>query len=145
MKLIIAGSRHLRIDRHFINSALIAFDLIGEITEIIHGDSGCVDLAGRDWGYEMNYLCGGETFTVTAFPAKWEDLDHPNTVIKTRSDGTQYNSAAGPIRNGEMADVGDRLMLIWDGKSKGSANMKKEMQLRKKPIYEIIMKGLSNG
>jgi hypothetical protein len=39
-----------------------------------------------------------------------------------------------------MAEEGDALLLIWDGESKGSANMKKEMLFKKKPIYEVILR-----
>ncbi len=52
----------------------------------------------------------------------------------------EHGKAAGPIRNRQMAEYADVLLLIWDGKSKGSANMKKEMQKLKKPIYEVILR-----
>jgi hypothetical protein len=41
------------------------------------------------------------------FPAKWD----------------KYGKAAGPLRNREMAAYADALILVWDGKSRGSANM----------------------
>ena len=34
-----------------------------------------------------------------------------------------YGKAAGPIRNEQMAQKADALILFWDGKSRGSANM----------------------
>ena len=46
---------------------------------------------------------------------------------------------AGPLRNKEMAKFADALILIWDGKSKGSASMKFEMEKLNKPIYEVIL------
>jgi hypothetical protein len=46
---------------------------------------------------------------------------------------------AGHLRNKQMADHGTHLLLIWDGLSKGSANMKAQMQKVDKPIYEIII------
>jgi hypothetical protein len=39
-----------------------------------------------------------------------------------------------------MADYADALLLIWDGESKGSANMKKNMEKQNKKVYEVILK-----
>ena len=58
-----------------------------------------------------------------------------------KAEWTIHGKAAGPIRNRKMAEYGDALLLIWDGTSKGSSNMKIEMEKRNKPIYEIIIKG----
>ncbi len=55
-------------------------------------------------------------------------------------DWEKHGKAAGPIRNKEMAEYADALLLIWDGKSRGSASMKKEMEKLEKPIYEVILK-----
>lgn len=38
-----------------------------------------------------------------------------------------------------MAEYGDALLLIWDGKSRGNASMKKEMQKQNKPIFEVVL------
>jgi hypothetical protein len=37
-----------------------------------------------------------------------------------------------------MAEYGDALLLIWDGKSKGSKNMKARMKGMQKPVFEVI-------
>lgn len=50
-----------------------------------------------------------------------------------------YGKSAGPKRNKEIAKNSDKLLLIWDGKSKGSKNCKKEFEKLNKPIYEIII------
>ena len=51
----------------------------------------------------------------------------------------EHGRAAGPIRNKIMASKADALLLIWDGKSRGSANMKKEMKDLGKPVFEIVI------
>lgn len=61
---------------------------------------------------------------LTKFPADWD----------------KFGKAAGHIRNKQMAEEADALLLIWDGESKGSANMKKEMLFKNKPVYEVILK-----
>jgi len=52
----------------------------------------------------------------------------------------EHGKAAGPIRNKQMANYGEKLLLIWDGESRGSANMKAEMLKLNKPVYEIIIR-----
>jgi hypothetical protein len=39
-----------------------------------------------------------------------------------------------------MAEYADALLLIWNGESRGSANMKENMVKLGKPVYEVILK-----
>jgi hypothetical protein len=136
MKLIIAGSRTFdSFNYTFITNLVDFYNL--KPTTIVCGCGGTdetlvesklqkddvvsnqgVDLLGEIWakvkGIEIAY-----------FPGGWKCLGRK----------------AGPIRNKEMAVYGDALLLIWDGKSRGSALMKKEMELLKKPVYEVILNG----
>lgn len=41
-----------------------------------------------------------------------------------------------------VADYADALLLIWDGESKGSANMRSEMLNRRKLVYEVTLRKL---
>lgn len=56
------------------------------------------------------------------------------------ADWNKFGKGAGHIRNKQMAEEADALLLIWDGESKGSANMKKEMLFKGKPVYEVILR-----
>jgi hypothetical protein len=116
MKLIIAGSRTLEPTLGFINSAIRMFE-ITNIKEIVSGTANGVDQEGEHWASHY----GAE---VKRFPANWEKFGKP----------------AGHIRNKEMAKYADALLLIWDGESKGSFNMKQNMEKLGKPIYEVILK-----
>jgi hypothetical protein len=128
MKLIIAGSRDLNPCQTFIHELIVGLFRIGHeqnVTnhtqvEIVCGLAKGVDLAGRD--YALEYF--DTPMSIKQFPADWET----------------HGKAAGPIRNGQMAEYADVLLLIWDGESKGSANMKENMLKLKKPIYEVILK-----
>ena len=60
-------------------------------------------------------------------------------LYKYEADWKTHGPAAGPIRNRQMAERGHRLLLIWDGKSRGSASMKREMLKLNKPVDEIIL------
>lgn len=116
MKLIIAGSRTLVPGFGFIRGCVHMLNIIG-ISEIVCGMAEGVDLQGKMFASHQELL-------VKEFPADWKT----------------HGRAAGPIRNKQMADYADALLLIWDGESRGSANMKKEMEKLKKPIYEVILK-----
>lgn len=117
MKLIIAGSRS--IDLHTAFAAIddiaprIAQDI--EVTEIVSGTARGVDQAGESYAKYSG-------IPIKRFPADWD----------------QYGRGAGHIRNAAMADYADALLLIWDGSSKGSANMKQNMIKMNKTVYEVI-------
>lgn len=118
MKIIIAGGRDIHINSDLINGLLYHFAIMpAEITEIICGCASGIDTAGKDWAIKHNIY-------VKEFPADWN----------------KHGKSAGHKRNKQMAEYGDRLLLIWDGKSKGSVNMKKQMRQQIKPINEIILK-----
>lgn len=120
MKLIVAGSRHFKLSVCYeqIHLALQKFGLTNRITEVIEG--GChtgVDKAAQKY------------FTATGYEVK--------TIYADWSLG----KSAGPIRNREMAEYGDELLLIWNGTSRGSASMRKCMESLNKPIHEVVLKG----
>ena len=115
MKLIIAGSRTLKPSVKEIASVVYANRIA--ITQVVSGTAGGVDRCGEAYAVAADQ-------PIKRFPADWDT----------------YGKAAGHIRNKKMAEYADALLLIWDGKSKGSANMKTNMQKLNKPIYEVIVK-----
>ena len=78
------------------------------------------------------------------FPADWNNLNVTPCRIMTNSHGV-YNALAGHNRNKEMAiyassnDAFGVLVLFWDGKSKGSKNMKSQAIAFGLEIYEHII------
>ena len=115
MKVIITGSRHIQYP--CMNAVIVSSGL--EITEVISG--GCptgVDREGEIWA-RTHFV------PIKRFLAFWE----------------LHGKSAGPIRNKNMAEYADALILIWDGKSRGSANMKLEMLKLGKPTFEVMYDG----
>lgn len=116
MKTIIAGSRDIKID--------IAYEVVGkatrecdwEITEVVTGVSGNVDLAGWWWGHQHDIPT--KSFAIPDWV--WEVM----------------GKKAGPIRNGKMAEYSDALIAIWDGKSRGTSNM---IDLAKKGGLKVLI------
>lgn len=117
MKLIIAGSRTIDVDPDFLRGAIKFFNL--EPTEIVSGCAKGVDKCGELYAVYVGNV------PIKKFPADW----------------TKYGRAAGPKRNEQMAKEADALLLIWDGGSNGSRNMKQNMKHLGKPVYEVILMG----
>ena len=132
MKVIIAGSRHLNPFKFFASSrrdeatyklfqiiskhlAHLESELGRSVTEIVSGKAQGIDTVGEAWAISNG-------IKVSEFPAEWDLGKH-----------------AALLRNAEMAEYADAALVIWDGKSKGSADMLKQMHRLAKPvaIYEM--------
>jgi hypothetical protein len=97
MKVIIAGGRDIEDYELVLRAVLNAgFD----ITAVVSGGAPGVDTMGERFAEEAG-------LPIYKFPAEWN----------------KYRNAAGPIRNRLMAEFGDALIAIWDGKSTGTKNM----------------------
>lgn len=107
MKVVIAGSRDIT-DKDLVRAAIQACDF--EITELIHGGCRGVDAIAHDLWEGIG--------PIKVFPADWKT----------------YGRKAGPIRNREMAEYGEALLAIWDGKSRGTLNMIETMDAEEKPV-----------
>ncbi len=99
MKLIIAGSRYVPegVADLLVREAVAAYSL--SPTNVIHGGAKGIDQAA---GRVFANIC-----QVTCVKADWN----------------LYGKSAGPIRNRQMASMGDTLLAIWDGTSPGTASM----------------------
>lgn len=121
MKLIIAGSRpeSLKFEHPLRISDLVNYFFdYRDPKEVVSGGARGIDQLGEEFAYSRGIQ-----------------------VKKFEPDYKMYPSRVAPImRNKEMAKYGDSLLIIWDGESKGSANMKEEMLKLKKPVYEIIIR-----
>jgi hypothetical protein len=112
MKVIIAGSRGITqmqaVEEAVKNSGF-------EITKVISGGAKGVDSLAIDWAR-------ANSVPYNVMPAKWKDIRVDGAVVKENSYG-KYNAIAGLMRNEQMATVGDALIAIWDGQSRGTKNM----------------------
>ncbi len=116
MKIVIAGCRDY--DDYVQAEPLLAEALRelapdGDITVISGGCRGA-DAIGERYAHEHGYA-------VERYPAEWK----------------KYGSAAGPIRNAQMADAADAVVCFWDGRSRGTKNML-ERAARKGIPFKVI-------
>ena len=125
MKVIVAGSRSID-DDHVLESAIAESGF--EITEVVSGAARGIDSSAIIWAEKKN-------LKVEIFEPNWNDLSHPDCLIKTSPWGQKYDARAGLRRNELMAVYGEALIAIWDGKSKGTKHMIKMARKRELPIY----------
>jgi hypothetical protein len=113
MKVIIAGSRHMPFSMfHLIDEAVKKSNF--QVTEVVCGLARGADMFGGKWAVN-------NSIPVKTFPADWDT----------------HGKAAGPIRNQQMAEYADALIVfIWDG-SRGSKDMLMRMERMKKPTFAV--------
>jgi hypothetical protein len=114
MKCIIAGSRTIT-DPLELEKAI---KLSGfSIDLVISGGAKGVDQLGIDWA-------GINGISVKIFKPDWK----------------KYGKAAGPIRNSNMAEEAEGLILCWDGLSRGSKDMLNKANAKGLKVYIHLVK-----
>lgn len=131
-KVIVAGSRGFKDYEYLEQKLLHVFSrwFYMDVT-IISGMADGADSLGLRFAkeYMVDYK---------EMPADWSDMTEP-CVRKTRANGDEYNALAGHKRNQSMADIATHLVLFWDGKSTGSADMLKRAQKKGLIIKQYII------
>jgi len=120
MKVVIAGSRHIVPSSATISQAIRESGF--NVTEVVSGGADGVDSSAEMYCMDRGIRTTGSDFYVPSWV--WDYL----------------GKKAGPLRNEAMAKYADALILIWDGKSRGSANMLSQMKRLNKPTFEVIIK-----
>lgn len=83
--------------------------------EVVSGTARGADSYGEEWAKANN-------IPIKRFPADWDGLGR----------------GAGHIRNAQMADYADALLLVWQGTSPGSKNMLARAKAKKLRILESV-------
>lgn len=115
MKVIIAGSREVT----SYAAVRAAVTLSGfAVSEVVSGTARGVDKLGEQWA-----------------------VDHAVPVHPMPADWPRHGSAAGRLRNNDMAEYADALVAVWDGRSPGTKHMIEAMQKRGKPtfVYRVAL------
>lgn len=117
MKVIIAGSRSVTSPKEIARAVADASLILGiDVTEVVSGMARGVDTLGERWA-------AANRIPVKFFPARW------------RSPGGDYDPAAGFKRNELMAQYADALIAVWDGESRGTADMIRRAESRGLRVY----------
>jgi hypothetical protein len=117
LRTIIAGCRHWKHPYHswLLDAALKACPWTDKITSVVCGMATGIDTFGYIWG-KANGL------TVAEHPARWE----------------LYGKQAGFIRNGEMAQVADAALIVWDEQSRGTKSMIQISRMHRLTTFVLI-------
>jgi hypothetical protein len=114
VRVIIAGSRAF--DGVFtVIRAIKDSGWADSIDEVVCGGAKGVDTIGKRWAEAMG-------IPVKMFNADWS-----------------VGPGAGPIRNEQMAKDADALILVWDGSSRGSADMLRRAKAHGLRIHEHVI------
>lgn len=112
MRTIIAGTRIID-DYEFLCSVMD--DLSWAPTAVLCGCANGVNANGKRWAIDNDVK-------VEFYLANWQ----------------RFEKAAGPMRNSKMVANAEALVLIWDGKSKGSADVLAKAKAKGLLIKEVI-------
>jgi YspA, cpYpsA-related SLOG family len=106
LKVIIAGGRDFN-DYELLTKSLekILSNYESKYIEIVSGMCRGADLLGIKYAETKG-------ISIREFPADWN----------------KYGNRAGPIRNRQMAEYADALVVFWDGKSRGTKSMINEAE-----------------
>lgn len=125
MKIIVSGSRSIN-DPKLIEMAVAESGF--DVSEIISGGAKGIDTLAVEWAVKNDV-------PINVFEAAWDNLDHPDALIKTTKWGQKYDARAGLRRNELMSVYSEALIAIWDGKSKGTKHMIAMARKRDLPIF----------
>lgn len=101
-ELIIAGSRDIT-NYEVVKNAVEDHFSTDDVDTVISGNARGADGLGEKW-------------------AEYHDIN-VDTYPVTDDDWEELGKKAGPMRNREMAEVGDALIAVWDGESPGTRSM----------------------
>lgn len=112
MKVVVAGSRSVT-EYRIVEQAIK--DSGFEITTLISGGARGVDKLGERYALERG-------IPIVRYIPDWSVGRH-----------------AGMVRNADMAKAADALVAIWDGKSRGTANMIENAHKHKLKVFVLNM------
>jgi len=110
--VLVCGSRYWT-NRDLVKEWLYKLQYLGFDT-IVEGEAPGADTIAREEGEELGFIIMKSTPEVKGFPANWK----------------KFGRSAGPIRNKQMLDEGNPVLVLAFheniGKSKGTKNMIKQ-------------------
>lgn len=129
MRLVVTGGRDF-CDTARTFSALDELHARKPITVLIEGEAVGLDTRARVWAFRKGV-------SIEPYPAPWDDVDHPDAVVRYRRDGKPYDAKAGPRRNQQMIDEGrPDYALVFPGGT-GTADMKERIIAAGVPYEEV--------
>jgi hypothetical protein len=131
IRVLVFGGREYAYEAFVHEEIILVTDGVPfENVTIIHGDANRERRIGAD--YFAHTFCDvwrHEGIIEKPYPAKWDDLDVPGAVIRTRAKGRRYNVVAGFQRNQQMLDDGKPTHARGFPGGNGTADMRERIEL----------------
>lgn len=137
MRVAITGGRDFR-NQARVDEVLDALHDATPFDILIHGDARGADTLAADWARRRQ-------IPIDPYPAKWDDLDACNAVIRRHAQdgrgrqrsGSFYNAAAGTQRNIRMLlQARPHLVVVFPG-GRGTAHMRAQALRQDIPVMDV--------
>lgn len=129
LRVLVCGGRDYA-DRDHIWNTLVEIDAARGIAVVIHGAQTGADNEAMIWAQ----ACGKKH---VPYPPNFDDISHPDAVIRYHRNGRPYDAAAGPRRNKRMIDEGKPDFVIAFPGNKGTAGMVKIAKAAGLEVIEV--------
>lgn len=138
-KIAIVGSREFT-DYSIVKDIMTSFFSGVRITEIVSGGAKGADTLGKQYAIEKE-------ISLKEFLPEWDNLSHPDAVIKEDRWGKKYDSKAGFRRNKLIVERADIIIAFWNGKSHGTKHTLEIVKKMKKwyIIYNYVTDEIYNS
>lgn len=129
MRVVVCGGRGYR-NAVFLFRYLDALHAETPITHLMQGGATGADALAREWAKRHPEI------TRHVCKAAWDDLSHPDAVIRRRGDGVEYDAKAGHRRNARMIEWEPDLVVAFPGHN-GTADMVRQAEEADIPVRKV--------
>lgn len=138
LRIVVSASRKFR-DQVFVYNALDQLtERLDEVTILSGMCEDSADIWAVEWAKYRGWLW-------EEYPADWDNISAPGSVVRRRRDGTPYNLLAGHARNETMAQKGQALVAFHLNNSGGCGDMCKRAQAHGLPIRRYVFRVGQSG
>lgn len=130
MRVAVIGSRTYR-NYKIVKEKLDKLHSMRPITCIVSGGANGADSLGERWADE-------NSVPKIVHEANWDDLSHPDALIKTNSRGKRYDARAGFRRNEMIVGDAQLILAFWDNVSRGTRNTLEIAERLNKPYKTFL-------
>lgn len=127
--LLVCGGRDYR-NGALVFTTLDALHAEHQFRDFMQGGATGADALAREWAMTKPEIVRWEC------KAAWLDLSHPDAVIRTRADGTQYDAKAGHRRNTRMLAWLPDLVVAFPG-GDGTKDMVRQARAANVQVMEV--------
>lgn len=131
-RIVVFGGRDYA-ERHIVFAALDHIDARIGIEKLAHGGATGADQHAEVWAVVRKNM---RPPNKRVLHADWDDLSHPDAVIRKRSDGRLYDARAGLRRNQKLVVLRPDFGVQFPG-AVGTAHMRRCLDAAGIPVFQV--------